>query len=77
MAKIETLELTVKGEELLHCEGCENRVQSVVSKLPGVLKVKADHKTQEIRVTLDGDRITPDEVRDKLDFMGCKTSEAC
>lgn len=74
MAKVETLELTVKGEDLLHCEGCENRVQSVISTLPGVLKVKADHKTQGIRVTLDGDRITPEEIKGKLDFMGYKTS---
>ena len=73
MARIETLKLTVKGEETIHCVGCENRAQSVVSTLPGVLKVKADHKTQEIRVTLDRDRITPEEVREKLDLMGYRT----
>ena len=74
MARIETLELTVKGEELIHCVGCENRIQSVVSTLPGVLKVKADHKTQGILVTLDGDRTTPEQVKEKLDFMGYRTS---
>ncbi len=35
--------------------------------LPGVLKVKANHKTREIRITLE-------KVREKLDFTGYKTS---
>ncbi len=74
MARIETVELTVKGGELIHCVGCENRIQNVISKLPGVLKVKADHTTQEIRLTLDQDRVSLKEVREKLDFMGYKTS---
>ena len=74
MARIETLELTVRGEELIHCVGCENRIQTVISTLPGVLKVKADHMTQEIRITLDQGRISLKEVREKLDFMGYQTN---
>ena len=74
MARIETLKLTVKGEETIHCVGCENRAQSVVSTLPGVLKVKADHNTQEIRITLDQDRVSLKDVREKLDFMGYQTN---
>ena len=74
MTKIETLELTVKGEELIHCVGCENRIENVISNVSGVLKVKADHTTQEIRITLDQDRVSLNEVREKLDFMGYQTS---
>lgn len=74
MTRIETLELAVKGEELIHCVGCETRIQGVISKLPGVLKVKADHTTQEIRITLDQDSVSLKDVREKLDFMGYLTS---
>jgi Cd2+/Zn2+-exporting ATPase len=74
LTRIETLELAVKGEELIHCAGCENRIQGVISKLPGVLKVKADHTTQEIRITLDQDNASLKDVREKLDFMGYQTS---
>jgi copper chaperone CopZ len=74
LTRIETLELAVKGEELIHCVGCENRIQGVISKLPGVLKVKADHTTQEIRITLDQDSVSLKDVREKLDFMGYQTS---
>jgi copper chaperone CopZ len=74
MARIETLELTVRGDGLIHCEGCENRIHNVISKLPGVRKVKADHRTQRIQLTLDQDRTTLEEVKEKLDFMGYKAS---
>ena len=74
MARIETLALTVKGKELIHCVGCENRIENVISNVSGVIKVKADHTTQEIRITLDHDSVSLKKVREKLDFMGYQTN---
>ena len=72
MAKIEQLDLTVQ-DRAIHCEGCESRIQTVVGRLQGVVKVRADHKTQLVTLTLDTEQTPLDEVRQKLEFAGFRT----
>ena len=72
MAKIEKLELTVE-DNAIHCEGCEGRIQTVLSKLPGVVKVAADHKTQQVSLTIDTTKTPLEEVKAKLEFAGYRT----
>lgn len=42
--------------EGMHCEGCETIVETAVSRLPGVLEVKADHHTGHLRVAFEAGR---------------------
>lgn len=46
-----SITLNVKG---MGCGGCEIAVQNSVSKLSGVAKVKADHKTGKVVVEYSG-----------------------
>ena len=73
MAKVEQLELTVL-DRAIHCSGCESRIQSILGKLSGVVKVKAHHKTQLVNVTMDSDRVSPQQIKEKLGDLGYKTA---
>lgn len=48
----DTLALAVEG---MVCGGCEMSIESVVSKVPGVLWVKASHEKGEVRVVVEKD----------------------
>ena len=41
-----------------------------LSGLLGVEKVTADHKTQVVRLTLDVEKMSPDEARKQLERVG-------
>ena len=69
MAKIEQLQLTVEDNSI-HCDGCESRIEQVLGRLPGVMRVKADHRTQKVDLALDEDRTSLEEVRRRLDLAG-------
>ncbi|MBI2917337.1 MAG: cation transporter [Chloroflexi bacterium] len=73
MAKIEQVELMVQ-DRAMHCAGCESRVETIAKRLPGVVKVKADHKTQKVTITLDIERTPAVEVRQKLELAGYRTA---
>lgn len=73
MAKVEQVELTVQ-DKAIHCSGCETRIETVLKKLPGVVKVKADHKAQKVSITLDTDRTPIGAVKRKLEFAGYRTA---
>ena len=74
MGKIEQLELTIK-DKAIHCAGCEARIQSLLARLPGVERVKAEYKTQRVHLTLDPERVSIEQVREKLEDMGYKTAQ--
>ena len=72
MTQKETHELHVQ-DKAIHCAGCEARIQSVLSRLPGVEEVKVDHKTQKIQLTLDSASVSVQEVKEKLEDLGYST----
>ncbi len=72
MAQIETHGITVRNKAI-HCEGCEARIQSVLTKMPGVQDAKASHKTQKVDLTLDSASVSIQEVKDKLEGLGYDT----
>ena len=72
MAQVETHEITVL-DKAIHCVGCETRIQSVLARMPGVQEAKADHKTQTVRLTLDLDSVSIEEVRHHLEDLGYRT----
>ena len=72
MTRVETHEITVLDRGV-HCVGCETRIQRVLARMRGIQDVKADHKTQEIRLSLDPDIVSIQEVKDQLEDLGYRT----
>lgn len=64
---MEELLLPVSG---MICEGCEGRIRTALERLPGVRDSAADHRTGEVRVTLDPTRSTPADVRESIEQAG-------
>lgn len=73
---VQTLDFTVTGEETLHCQSCEQRVDRVLRRIPGVQDVQASAETQRIRVTVDPARPSPERVRDELRQVGYEVTPA-
>jgi len=62
--------LRVTGEQVMHCGGCAASVRFALHQLPGVQKVDADYRTQEIRVVLDPAAVTVEQLQSQLDQIG-------
>ncbi len=63
------LELSVQG---MSCEGCEKRIQNVLSELPNVKSVKANHKTEKVNIVFQTE-VTDDiknSVIEKIENLG-------
>jgi len=73
MARLKTFKLKVVGEQTIHCGGCENAIRISLSQLPGVKRVKADHKTQLVEVSADVEQTSLEAIRERLDWMGYQT----
>lgn len=73
MPQIESHEIQVLDKGI-HCPGCEARIQSVLAKLSGVQQVKAAHKTQLVRLTLDVEKTSLAQVKAKLEDLGYRTA---
>lgn len=69
---IEKVQLDAENNSV-HCEVCERLVQGVVRAIPGVIEVKADHKTQTINITLENEKKPLIQILTTLEFMGYAT----
>ncbi|MBI4336313.1 MAG: heavy-metal-associated domain-containing protein [Chloroflexi bacterium] len=74
MTQVQQLEMKVLDNGI-HCDACEARIQNVLGRLPGVLRVRADHRTQKVSVAIDLGRLSPQEVRQRLVAIGFATEE--
>ena len=63
------------NRDAIHCVGCEGRIESVLSQGDGILRVKANHRTQVVKVSLDADKVSESDVRARLEAMGYETLE--
>ncbi len=61
---------TVFSVNGMDCTGCEKNVQFALSMLPGVERVKADHRANTVDVDLDSSRTTEEEVRRAIEEIG-------
>ena len=64
-----TQQATIRVRQI-HCTGCERRIEQSVTQLDGVRQVKADHRTGEVRVVLDGARISDVAIRTAVERAG-------
>ena len=74
MARLESLELIVEGNAI-HCTVCAGHINGVVSKIPGVVSVKAHYNQQKIFLSLDQDKSPLVQVLTTLEFMGYPTEQ--
>jgi Cu+-exporting ATPase len=66
----QTIDLTVRGEQPIHCASCEQRIGNSLRRLPGVQSVRASSKTQRVEVAIDPAQVSADQVRAKLEQLG-------
>ncbi|MEE9198547.1 MAG: heavy metal-associated domain-containing protein [Dehalococcoidia bacterium] len=69
MAQVETCEIEVL-DNAIHCGGCEARIRSVLSRVPGVEQVKASQKTQKVELALDPEVVSVQDIKERLEDLG-------
>jgi len=60
-------ELHVTG---MHCEGCENRIKKMLSRIDSVSDVSADHNAEKVEFTSNGNPDTITAVKEKIGELG-------
>jgi copper chaperone CopZ len=65
-----TTTFKVTGETEIHCASCEQRIDRALQRLDGVRDVKSSFQTQEVTVTTDDAKLSPDQVRARLEQLG-------
>lgn len=63
----------VIGDQRLHCESCERRVERLLKGLQGVSKVRAQARNQRIEVLFDAAALEPAAIVDRLSAAGYQT----
>jgi sulfite exporter TauE/SafE/copper chaperone CopZ len=65
--------LKIKG---MHCTGCEEIIENVIGRLPGVQKVKADYVKQTVDVEFNGKLIRETDIRLAVEGKGYEFESA-
>ena len=63
----------VIGDQRLVCEGCEQRVESLLKSLQGVRKVRAQARKQRIEVLFDAAVLEATAIAERLGTAGYQT----
>ena len=67
------MEFVIKVEGML-CEGCDNRVQNVLSQIDGVEKVIANHKEGTVTVKANNE-VDKNIIKEKIEDIGYEVKE--
>lgn len=59
----------------IHCVGCEQRIQTVLGRVEGVRRVRADHRAQTVTVAYDLRRLDGQQVAAELARIGYPARE--
>lgn len=65
------LDLKVSG---MSCSGCEQRIETTLARLEGVIRTTADHRTGEVNVVIDPKRSSEELVRASIERTGYEVS---
>ncbi len=63
---MKNIELNIDG---MHCEGCVNRINNVVSKIKGVDSFNVSLEEKKITLSVKKDNVI-DEVKEKIENLG-------
>ncbi len=69
-----SMTLEVVGEQRLHCEACQQRVERLLKGVQGVSKVRAQVETQRIEVLFDTNALDSAAITNRLAEAGYETS---
>ena len=70
---LQTTTFEVIGDERLHCEGCEQRVERLLKALQGVRQVRAHAHNQQIEVLFDTAVLEATAIAKRLGEAGYET----
>ena len=70
---LKSITFEVIGDERLHCEGCEQRVERLLKALQGVRQVRAHAHNQRIEVLFDTAVLEATAIAARLGEAGYKT----
>lgn len=59
----------------MHCQGCEETIETEIKKLNGVKSVKADHVNKKVTVKYDDKKVTIEQVKQAIIDAGYKLTE--
>jgi copper chaperone len=68
-----SITLEVVGSDRLNCEGCEERVENALKKVPGVGKIRAHSSNQRIEVLFDAAKLDADAIAERITNAGYQT----
>jgi copper chaperone len=71
---LKTIAFEVIGEQRLHCEGCEQRVERLLTALQGVRQVRAHAHNQRIEVLFDTAVLEDAAITARLGEAGYETT---
>jgi copper ion binding protein len=54
----------------MHCPNCVMRIEGLEDDLPGVQRVRASHKKQQIEVEFDENRVNADQIVTAIQQLG-------
>lgn len=70
---LKSITFEVIGDQRIVCEGCEERVESLLQALPGVQKVRAQAHKQRIDVLFDAAAVGATAIAERLGEAGYET----
>ncbi len=70
---LKSITFEVVGDQRLHCESCEHRVEHALKGLPGVGQVRAQARKQRIDVLFDPAVLEPSAIAERISKAGYQT----
>ena len=70
---LKTITLEVVGDDRLNCEGCEERVEQALKKVPGINQVRAKSSNQRVQVMFDSSVLDANAITERVATVGYQT----
>lgn len=71
---VKSVILEIVGEHRMACEGCAERIETMLGELPGVRKVRAQARKQRVEVLFDPAQVEIAAIADRLRQAGYETA---
>ncbi|MDQ6892742.1 MAG: heavy-metal-associated domain-containing protein [Acidobacteriota bacterium] len=70
---LKSVSFEVIGDQKLHCESCEHRVERALKPVPGISQVRAHARNQRIDVLFDTAVLDPGAIAERIGQVGYET----
>ena len=70
---LKSITLEVVGNDRINCEGCEERVEQALKKVPGVSQVRAKSSNQRVQVMFDSNLLDANAITERIATVGYET----